>query len=142
MNRMVLIVLTILLLPLAFLSSCSRGPQKSKNVVEILYLPHPPVKAVMAQVDRVLADHRGLDVRKVSFDDSNSQALIEKYKLTGHTPIAIFIDGRDQFNVAGRQVLFRNFPKNNSFLPPGMRGNWDYKDLEAVLARRDAGSGK
>lgn len=142
MNRRAVAVLTIFLLLLAYLSGCAQGPQTSKTVVEILYLPHPPVMAVMAQVDRVLADHRGLDVRKASFDDPKSQALIEKYKLKGHTPIVIFINGRDKFDVAGREVLFRNFPKNNSFLPSGMGGNWDYKDLEAVLARQDTGAGK
>jgi hypothetical protein len=142
MNRVSIVVLTILLLLSAFLSGCARAPQADKTVVEILYLPHPPVKAVMTQVDSVLVRHPGLDVRKVSFDDPDSQALIDKYKLTGHTPIAIFINGRNQFNVAGRQVIFRNFPKNNSFLPPGMGGNWDYKDLEAVLARQKPGAGK
>jgi len=107
----------------------------AKVLLEVIHLPHPPLDPVLANIDKVVAGRKDIEVRKVSFDDPAAEALIKKYKLEGHIPVAIFINGRDHFTVDGRKVIFRNFPKGNSFTPSGFGGDWNYDDLRKVLAR-------
>jgi hypothetical protein len=114
------------------ISSCSNN-SNSKVVVEVFYLPHPPAEAVVANIDKIVSSQKPVEERKISFDDSNSQSLIKKYKLEGHIPVAIFINGHDRFTIDGQKIVFRNFPKDNSFAPMGLGGNWSYKDFQKAL---------
>ncbi len=125
-------ILAILIFGVFLISSCSND-SNGKVVVEVFYLPHPPAEAVVANIDKIVSSQRLVEERKISFDDSSSQSLIKKYKLEGHIPVAIFINGRDRFTIDGRKIIFRNFPKDNSFAPMGLGGNWSYKDFQKAL---------
>ena len=100
--------------------------------MEIFYLPHRPAMAVVSQIERVVADYPQLVVKKYSFDDPAAAELLEKYQLRSHMPVAIFIDGRNNFEIDGRRISLRNFPKGDAFVPT-FAGEWDYADLRRIL---------
>jgi hypothetical protein len=105
----------------------------ASGTVEIFYLPHPPAEAVVRDVESVLEKHGGFKVVKYSFDDPRNKKLLAQYNLREHMPLVIFINGRNEFSLGKRKVVFKNFPKGNSFVPM-FEGNWSYQDLESVLS--------
>ena len=100
--------------------------------LEIFYLPHRPAMVVVDKVEQVAKEFADVTIHKYSFDDPKNHTLLEKYKLTGHIPVAIFINGENNFTVKGRVIHFRNFPKGDAFVPT-LAGEWDYDDLRALL---------
>lgn len=101
--------------------------------LEIFYLPHRPAMEVVKKVEQIATEFAGVTVRKYDFEDPGSRTAIESHHLTEHMPIALFVNGRDGFNIEKRTVLLRNFPKGDSFVPM-FEGQWDYADLRAILA--------
>jgi hypothetical protein len=101
--------------------------------IEIFYLPHPPAMAVVGKVEQVAGEFADVTIKKYSFDDPKSRKMVEKYHLTDHIPVAVFINGKDSFTIDGRVLRMRNFPKGDSFVPM-FAGEWDYADLRAILA--------
>ena len=47
-------------------------------------------------------------------------------------PVAIFIGGKNEFEINGKKVILNNFPQGDSFIP-GFEGNWNYDDLRRIL---------
>lgn len=110
----------------------------ASGIVEIFYLPHPPAEAVVKDVEAVLKKHDQFKVAKYSFEDPQSRKLLAKYNLREHMPVVIFIDGQNEFSLRNRKVVFKNFPKGNTFVPM-FEGNWSYHDLESVLSAAEKG---
>ena len=106
--------------------------------MEIFYLPHPPAMAVVDEVEKVAAEFDNIVISKYSFDDPSVEKLLQKYNLTGHMPVAIFINGRNSFTVNGQKIALRNFPKGNAFVPT-FKGEWDYADLRVILQQISGG---
>lgn len=132
-KRSVLIAAALALLLILALSACQA---KNNNVkVDIFYLPHAPAEAVISKVDKVLANYKGLDVRKLNFEDAQNSDLIKQYGIVEHMPVAIFINGKNKFKIGNREVVFRNFPAGDTFTPMGLGGNWNYQDLDTILKR-------
>ena len=108
------------------------------DVVEIFYLPHPPAMAVVGDVEAVLKKHSDVKVEKYNFEDPATRKMLEKYHIKNHMPVAVFINGKDEFVIGKRKVLFENFPKGNAFVPM-FEGNWSYQDIETVLKTQSRG---
>jgi len=102
--------------------------------VEIFYLPHRPAESVVEKIEQTLAGSNFVKIKKYSFDDNSSEALIKKYNLVSHMPVAIFINGTDTYSIEGKEVVFRNFPKGDSFVP-NFEGGWSYEDLKKVVIK-------
>lgn len=129
-KRMLIITLII---AAAGIVLCGVNPSSaSEMLVEIFYLPHRPAEAVVSDVKAVLESHQEFEVRTYSFEDPGSRKLLKRYGLTGHMPVAIFINGKNEFPVAGRSITLRNFPRGNAFVPT-FEGEWSYQDLEQIL---------
>lgn len=109
------------------------APARAADIeMEIFYLPHRPALNVVDKVVELAAEFANVTIRKYNFDDPSSKRLVEKYGLTEHMPVAIFINGKDRFSVNGHELRLRNFPKGDSFVPT-LSGEWDYPDLTAIL---------
>lgn len=106
--------------------------QAATNTVEIFYLPHRPAMAVVRDVEDVLKKYSNIKVKKYSFEDPAAGELLEKYHIKNHMPVAIFINGKHEFSIGSRKIVFENFPKGNAFVP-SFEGNWSYDDLVTVL---------
>jgi hypothetical protein len=112
------------------------GPASSyaaeSNLIEIFYLPHAPAEAAVKKVEDVAAEFPKFKVMKYNFDDPHSDAKINEYGLKEHMPVAIFIGGKNDFEINGKKVILSNFPHGDSFIP-GFEGNWTYDDLRHIL---------
>ncbi len=102
------------------------------QTVEIFYLPHPPAEAIVRKVEPIIAEFPKFTVKEFSFDDPQAKSLIDKYNLTEHMPIAIFIDGKDVFTLGDKSIELKNFPKDDAFAP-SYEGGWSYENLRAIL---------
>ena len=106
-----------------------------KHLIEIFFLPHPPAKAIVQKVEPIIAKFPGYTVKKYDFEDPANKQKIANYNLMNHTPITIFIGGKNSFTVEGKTVTLINFPKGDAFIP-SLEGQWSYEDLEKILAGR------
>ncbi|MBN1957538.1 MAG: hypothetical protein JW773_04980 [Desulfuromonadales bacterium] len=126
----VMMVFFLLLASLAV--SLQPGRAEAAELVEIFYLPHRPAEAVVKDVERIVAKFPGVATKKFSFEDAANRNLLKKYGLTTHMPIAVFIDGKNEFTIEGRSFQLKNFPKGNAFVPM-FEGSWTYQDIETIL---------
>jgi hypothetical protein len=109
-------------------------------IVEIAYLNHPPVRPVLAEVDKLLATYGDrVSVTHYDFDTPEGQTFAKAKGLIEHTPVAIFVNGSMEFKLSGRSVKFYSFPQGQG---TGMvpEGAWSVADLQAVLDQATAKS--
>ena len=101
--------------------------------VEILALNHPPLRPVLDQVNVLLTPYGNrLRVSRYDPDTAEGASFEQKKGLTGHVPLAIFVNGADTFTANGKKVTFESFPKGQG---TGMvaDGEWTMADLDAAL---------
>jgi len=101
--------------------------------VEVAYLNHLPVRPVLSEVDKLLANYGDhVSVTRYDFDTPEGEAFAKAKGLTQHTPLAIFVNGSMQFTLNGRTVKFYSFPQGQG---TGMvpEGGWTVQDLQQVL---------
>ena len=103
--------------------------------VDVLYLNHPPVTPILADIDKVVAGY-GDRVKVTRYDDETPQGqdLAKARNVTGHVPLVIFINGSMEVKVDGRQVKFYSFPQGRSTFMAAS-GSWTMGDLDAALTQ-------
>ncbi len=116
-------------------SAASAGSEGATGglLVEVVYLNHPPVRPIIQQIDQILAGYgEKVRVSKYDFDTPEGEAFAKKKNLTGHIPLAIFIDGSETFDLNGRKVKFESFPQGEGtgMVPDSA---WTMTDLQSVL---------
>jgi ABC-type glycerol-3-phosphate transport system substrate-binding protein len=138
--RWIVLVLSVL----SVLTACGANPlapapaapvASGTATVEIVSLNHPPVRPVLDQVDALLKPYGAkVKVTRYDFDTPEGAAFAQKMGLTGHDPLAIFVNGSQSFNLDGRTVTFNSFPQGGGtgMVPDGA---WTVADLEAVLKK-------
>ena len=112
---------------------CNEPQKVAENLVEVFYLPHPPIDPIREKIKNILEKFSNYKLKEYDFYDDNNKQKIENYNLVGHIPVAIFIGGVDTFLIDGEEITFKNFPKGDAFVPT-LEGSWSYDDLEKVLA--------
>jgi len=103
------------------------------TTVDILNLNHPPVLPVLDQVAALLEPYGDkVKVTRYDFDTDEGAAFAKKVGITGHDPLAIFVNGSQTFNFDSRIVTFNRFPQGagTGMVPDGA---WTIDDLDAVL---------
>ena len=111
------------------------GGTKATEVV-VLALNHPPVRTVMSDVDGALAEFgTRVKVRHLGFESKEGADFADDKGLTGHVPIAIFVDGSSKATVNGRAVSFVGFPKGRGPMPAA-EGDWTLEELRSALSQR------
>jgi hypothetical protein len=114
-------------------SKVMASSEGGENLVEVFYLPHPPVDPIRKKIKNILEKFPEYKLREYDFYDENNKQKITAYQLLGHIPVAVFINGKDVFLIDGQEITFKNFPKGDAFVPT-LEGSWSYDDLEKVLA--------
>lgn len=106
-------------------------------VVEIIAMPHPPVKAALSQLREWLAAQgKKITVKETDSESADGIKRMQSVGLSGHIPVLILIDG--QYRVKrkdGSAVEFVNFP-NQPNTPAGARGEWTTADVQSVLTEK------
>ena len=105
--------------------------------VEILAMPHPPVKAALAPLREWLAAQgTKLKVIETDIESPQGERRLAAVGLSGHVPIVILIDGQYRHKRKdGAALEFMNFPAIES-APPGVRGKWLTEDVQMAVAER------
>ena len=105
--------------------------------VEIIAMPHPPVKMALQPLREWLAARGGkLKVSEVDSESPQGEKRLATAGLSGHIPIVILIDGQFRHKRKdGVALEFVNFPAIEG-APPGVRGKWTTADVQAVLIER------
>jgi FtsH-like protein len=101
--------------------------------VDVIYMNHPPVRPVVSEIDQLLATYGDrLSVTHYEFNQPDGQAFARAKGLTGHTPMAIFVNGSMESTAGGHTVRYYRFPKGRG---PGMMpdGDWTLEDLRLAL---------
>jgi len=139
MNKKISLAIIVLILLIAGFFYWQANNSQPKNdqtdkgkLIEIFYLPHPPALAIVDKVEPIIAEFPNFKVIKYNFDDPASKDKVAEYNLVNHTPVAIFIGGKNSFTIDGKTVSLLNFPQGDSFIP-SFEGGWTYKDLKNIL---------
>lgn len=105
--------------------------------VEILAMPHPPVKMALAPLREWLAAQGAkLKVVETDVESPQGEKRLARVGLSGHIPVVILIDGQYRLKRRdGATLDLVNFPAIAG-APPGVRGTWTTADVQAVLAER------
>lgn len=109
----------------------------ASTVVEIVAMPHPPVKAALSELREWMAAHgKKLTVKEIDSESADGIQRMKAVGLSGHIPVLILIDGQYRLKRKdGSTVEFVNFP-NAPNTPAGARGNWTTADVQAALAEK------
>ena len=105
--------------------------------VEILAMPHPPVKMALAQLREWLAAQGArLKVIETDVESAAGEKRLAAVGLAGHVPIVILVDGQYRIKrMDGSIQELVNFPAIEG-APSGVRGAWTTADVQAVLKER------
>jgi hypothetical protein len=118
---------------LLLLSACGTGQADGPVQVEIISLDHSPIRPAVQEVKDVAAEYGDkVTVQSYNFDTPEGAAFAQEHDLTEHTPIAIFVNGKMEFELDGRPVKFHSFPQNGG-TDMVAEGQWTMADLRAVL---------
>jgi hypothetical protein len=106
-------------------------------VIEIIAMPHPPVKAALSQLrEWLVAQGNKITVKEIDSESADGIKRMQSVGLSGHIPVLILIDG--QYKIKRKDnstVELVNFP-NQPNTPSGARGNWTTADVQVVLAEK------
>jgi hypothetical protein len=101
--------------------------------VEIAFLNHPPVISALAEADKLLASYGDkIEVIRYDLETDQGAAFAKGKRLTGHFPIAIFINGASDIKLKDRTVKFFSFPQGaGTFMVAS--GSWTVDDLRQAI---------
>jgi hypothetical protein len=136
---------------LAALAACTaaalawRHPaaRASQPTVEIIALPHWPVRDALKPVRSYLARLKGrVRVIELDAESPEGEARLRALGLKGHIPILLVIDGSYRFKRPdGSPVELKDFPAKTAN-PAGLNGTWTVADFESLLDARLGMPGK
>jgi hypothetical protein len=120
------------------LSGCAQGlPLIGRSVptqVEIAYRNHPPVRAVLEDVDKLLAKYdKQIRVSRYDVDTPEGESFLKTKQITDPAVLAIFVKGSMDYVQGDHQVRFFSFPVGKGTAMTAA-GNWTLDDLDGALA--------
>ena len=100
--------------------------------VEILYMNHGPLQPTIREI-RALCEGYGkaLAVAWYDFESPAGEKFMAKKGITQHVPLVIWIAGRQNAVVDGREIQFVGFPSGSG--PAFFQGKWTVKELRDAL---------
>jgi hypothetical protein len=106
-------------------------------LVEIIAMPHPPVRMALAPLREWLtAQGTKVRVKEIDIESAEGEKRMLAAGLSGHIPILILIDGQYRHKGKDGAVLdLVNFPAIEG-APIGVRGKWTTADVQAILTGR------
>lgn len=121
----------------AMLSIAGGVSQAAPPSIEIVAMAHPPVRGALKPLREWLAKQSGkLQVAEIDAESPQGVKRLASIGLAGHVPIAILIDGKQQYRRKdGSVATFVNFPAVKES-PPGIRGDWQIADVQEALTER------
>ena len=101
--------------------------------VEVIALNHAPIRPAVEEVEALVAEYgEKAGYTRYDFDTDAGKAFAEQHGIDEHTPIAIYVNGVDEFEINGVMTKFYSFPQDGG---TGIvaSGTWTMDDLRTVL---------
>jgi hypothetical protein len=115
---------------LMIFSLAAAGEQKVS--VEILYLNHGPLQSTLKDIDKICAQYKDkITVSRYDFESPEGERVKSKKGITQHVPLMIWIDGKNNVLVKGKETMFSGFPTGTG--PVFFQGKWTMDDLRNAL---------
>jgi hypothetical protein len=119
-------------------SASSSGPSAAGATagtpkVEIAFLNHPPVRMALTDVDALLSSYGDkVAVTRYDLETDQGAQFAKSKRLTGHVPIAIFLNGSMEIKLKDRTVKFFSFPEGKGTFMVAS-GSWTVEDLRQAI---------
>jgi hypothetical protein len=149
MKRSAPVLAAILALGLAACSGRSESTRASSTAapaapgvpkVEIAYLNHGPVITALGDVNKLLASYGDrISVTRYDLETDQGAAFARSKGLSGHFPIAIFVNGASEIKLKDRTVKFFSFPKGTGTFMIAS-GSWTADDLRQAIDQALSGA--
>jgi hypothetical protein len=124
------IILCLLFFVLATVGFAIAGEQKVS--VEILYMNHGPLISTLKEIDNICAQYKDkITISPYEFDSPAGEGFMRKKGIRQHVPLMIWIDGKSNILVKGREIKFSGFPSGSG--PASFQGKWTMDDLRSAL---------
>ncbi len=110
-------------------------PARAAGVVrlDILYLNHGPLRPTIRKLHALIDQYPGkVQTHWLDADKSDGRAFEKEHGIHGHVPLLILVDGRKDFVVSGKSVVFEGFPSGSGPFKE-VEGNWSLADLQHLL---------
>jgi hypothetical protein len=136
--RLLVVFLGLAVVACSGRSESSSGPAASGGAtgtpkVEIAFLNHPPVLAALTDVDTLLVSYGDkITVTRYDLETDQGEQFVKSRRLTGHVPIAIYINGRMEVKLKDRSVKFFSFPQGKGTFMVAS-GSWTVEDLRQAI---------
>ncbi|RPJ25150.1 MAG: hypothetical protein EHM33_15505 [Chloroflexi bacterium] len=132
-QKLFLSIASLLFVLALFVSSTGCSQSKLVNV-EIAYRGHPPVQAVLKDVDALLIKYdQQVKVTRYDVDTPEGETFLKGKEISDPTVLAIFIDDSMMYQGGAEAVRFFSFPVGKGTAMTAA-GNWTLEDLDAALA--------
>jgi ABC-type glycerol-3-phosphate transport system substrate-binding protein len=113
--------------------SSAAGATTGTPKVEIAFLNHSPVLMALTDVDALLASYGDkIVVTRYDLETDQGAQFVKSKRLTGHVPIAIFINGSMEIKLKDRSVKFFSFPQGKGTFMAAS-GSWTVEDLRQAI---------
>jgi hypothetical protein len=108
--------------------------------VEIAYLNHGPVITALSDVNKLLASYGDrISVTRYDLETDQGEAFARSKGLSGHFPIAIFVNGASEIKLKDHTVKFFSFPKGTGTFMIAS-GSWTADDLRQAIDQALSGA--
>jgi uncharacterized protein YodC (DUF2158 family) len=135
MKRLTIAIGVLLcILGVCLLSPSGPVPAAAETVtVEVLYMNHGPLRPTIRDLQELFARYKGkLNARWYDEEQKEGKAFEEDKGVHGHVPLLLLINGKKEFSVAGKTVIFEGFPSGSGPFKE-VQGNWSLADLQWLL---------
>jgi hypothetical protein len=103
-----------------------------KVSVEILYMNHGPLLSTLKDIDNACAQYKDkITVSRYDFDSPEGERFMHKKGISQHIPLMIWIDGKSDVPIKGKEIKFSGFPTGSG--PTFFQGKWTMDDLRNAL---------
>ena len=101
--------------------------------IEILYMNHGPLRPTIRNLQELLDHYQG-KVNVVWYDEDlkEGKAFENDKGIQGHVPLLMLINGKKEFVVEGKAIVFQGFPSGSGPFKE-VEGNWSITDLQRLL---------
>lgn len=103
-----------------------------KVTVEILYMNHGPLQSTLKDIDNTCAQYKDrIAVSRYDFESPEGEQFMAKKGIRQHVPLMIWINGKSNVPVKGKEITFSGFPSGSG--PAFFQGKWTMDDFRNAL---------
>ena len=101
--------------------------------VDVLYMNHGPLRPTIRNLHELFDHYPGkVNARWYDEDQNEGKAFMKETKVLGHVPLLMLVNGKKEFALDGRTILFEGFPSGSGPFKE-VEGNWSIVDLQQLL---------